>query len=265
MELRKKQEIEHYNKKAERILKKNDFRAIDLDGFEFENLSSFKFLYGLLRENCKDKLVLDYGCGNGVHSVFLAKTGAKKVIGIDLSEKSLKIAKERVKKEGLLGKVVFFNMDCEKMNFSDNYFDIIFDGGTFSSLDLKKAFPEIVRVLKPNGLLIGIETFGHNPLTNFKRRINKIIGKRTSWALKHILKTKDIEEVKKYFDEININFFHLTSFLAFPLMGLSLGKFLLKLLESIDVFLLKIPFLRKYAFKIVFIFSKPKKYDKTFI
>ncbi|PIU24464.1 hypothetical protein COT12_00910, partial [Candidatus Berkelbacteria bacterium CG08_land_8_20_14_0_20_39_8] len=79
-------------------------------------------------------------------------------------------------------------MDCEKMEFPDNLFDIIFDGGTFSSIDLVKAYPELSRVLKPDGFLIGIETFGHNPFTNLKRKINKLIGKRTEWATAHIFR-----------------------------------------------------------------------------
>jgi len=148
-------------------------------------------------------------------------------------------------------------MDCEKMGFPDNYFDIIFDGGTFSSIDLDKAYLELERILKPQGFLLGIETFGHNPFTNLKRKINKLIGKRTGWAAEHIFKTKDLEEAKKYFNKIEVHYFHLISWLVFPFLNLPGGKAFLKLLEFIDGVLLKIPFLRKYAFKVVFIFSCP--------
>jgi ubiquinone/menaquinone biosynthesis C-methylase UbiE len=212
-----------------------------------------------LAKNCKDKKVLDYGCGNGVHTVQIAKMGPEKVIGIDLSEKSLEIARERAVKENLEGRIEFLKMDCEKMEFPDKYFDIIFDGGTFSSLDTKNAYPELERVLKKEGYLIGIETFGHNPFTNFKRRINKITGKRTGWATEHIFKEKNLKEAERYFDKIEAYFFHLTSWITFPFINLPGGKLLLKTFELIDSVLLKLPFLRKYAFKIVFIFSQPKK------
>lgn len=254
MELRKEKEIEYYDKKAETFSDKGDF-----EGFEPQNLASFRFCYKLLKENCQDKIVLDYGCGNGVHSVFPVKMGAKKVIGIDLSEKSLVLCKDRAKKEGIDEKLEFLKMDCEKMNFPDNSFDLIFDGGTFSSLNLRLAYPELARVLKPKGILIGIETFGHNPFANLKRKINKITGKRTEWAAEHIFQMKDLEMAKNYFGKVETHFFHLISWIVFPFLRLPTARFFLKIAEIKDRILLKIPFLRKYAFKVVFIFSKPKK------
>jgi len=258
MELRKQKEIEYYDKKAEEWLKQNkdQRRTADFEGFEPQKLESFRFLYKILKENCRDKIILDYGCGNGIHSVPLAKMGAKKVIGIDLSGKSLEIAKDKAKREELEDKIEFLKMDCEKMEFPDNYFDIVFDGGTFSSIDLKQAYPKLARVLKPQGFLIGIETFGHNPLTNLKRKINKLTGKRTDWAAGHIFQIKDLREAKKYFNKVEVYYFHLVSWPAFPFLNLLGGKLLLKSLEFIDKILLWLPFLRKYAFKVVFIFKK---------
>ena len=258
MELRKQKEIEYYDKKAEEWLKQNkdQRRTADFEGFEPQKLESFRFLYKILKENCRDKIILDYGCGNGIHSVPLAKMGAKKVIGIDLSGKSLEIAKDKAKREELEDKIEFLKMDCEKMEFPDNYFDIVFDGGTFSSIDLKQAYPKLARVLKPQSFLIGIETFGHNPLTNLKRKINKLTGKRTDWAAGHIFQIKDLREAKKYFNKVEVYYFHLVSWPAFPFLNLLGGKLLLKSLEFIDKILLWLPFLRKYAFKVVFIFKK---------
>ncbi len=261
IEERKQKEIEYYDKKAEEWLKEYSEKEwqTDFEGFKPTLLSCYNFTYKILEKYVKNKEVLDYGCGNGVHSIFLIRAGAKKVVGIDLSEKSLEIARERIKREGLEGKVEFLKMDCEKMDFPANYFDIIFDGGTFSSLDLKKAYPEIVRVLKPNGSLLGIETFGHNPFTNLKRKINKLTGKRTNWAVSHIFRMKYLKEAEKYFNKIETKYFHLISWFAFPFLNLPGGKMLLKILEKIDEILFKIPPLKKYAFKVVFIFSEPKK------
>jgi len=40
--------------------------------------------------NCKGKRVLDYCCGNGDDSFIIARNGAIEVIGIDLSEVSIR-------------------------------------------------------------------------------------------------------------------------------------------------------------------------------
>lgn len=248
MELRKQKEIEYYEKRA------SDFDVL-IGGSEFYDLLSYKFLYKKLEEICPGKIVLDYGCGSGVHTVEIAKMEAKKVVGIDLSEKSLEIARERAKKEKVETKVEFLKMDCEKMEFSDDSFDIVFDGGTFSSIDLKKSWPEIKRVLKPSGILIGIETLGHNPLTNLKRKLNKLTGKRTEWAAEHIFRIEDLREAKKYFNKVEDHYFHLISWLAFPFLRLPGGKTLLKILEFLEKPFLRLPFFKRYAFKIIFTFS----------
>ena len=258
-EERKRKEIEYYDKKAEEFSRERVSVSADFEEFEPQRLASFQFCYKLLSERCQGKIVLDFGCGNGVHSIFPAKNGAEKVVAIDLSEKSLQLARERIKKEGMEGKIEFIAMDCEKMDFPDNSFDIVFDGGTFSSLDVKNAFPELARVLKADGCLLGIETFGHNPFTNLKRKINKVLGKRTGWAAEHIFKMKDLEMAEEYFNKIEVYYFHLISWLAFPFLGFAGGKALLKFFEFGDKILLKLRFLRKYAFKVVFIFSEARK------
>ena len=48
----------------------------------------------------KDKVVLDVGCGTGILSMFAAKAGAKKVIGVDMSD-ILYNAMDIVKENGL--------------------------------------------------------------------------------------------------------------------------------------------------------------------
>jgi len=261
MEERKQKEIEYYDTKAESQIKgtPEKGREGDFESFKPLDLASFRFFYKLLSEHCRDKIVLDYGCGNGIHSFFPIKVGAKKLVGIDLSEKSLDIARGKAKGKGVENKVEFLAMDCERMEFPDNYFDIILDGGAFSSLDLSKAFPELARVLKPEGYLIGVETFGHNPITNLKRKVNKIVGKRTGWAESHIFKQINLEEAKSYFNKIDVYYFHIVSFLALPFLNLPGGKLLLRLLDKVDGSLFLIPFLRKYAFKVVFVFSEPRK------
>lgn len=257
MDKRKKKEIEYYDKEAKERTEGEFKESGSRGGFNPFDLGSYIFLRNISKEKIKGKKVLDYGCGAGIHLEWLALSVGE-VKGIDLSEKSLEIAKKMVQKKKLESKVKLLLMDCEKMEFPDNSFDVIFDGGSFSSLDLKNVLPELKRVLKPNGFVIGIETLGHNPFTNFKRLINKITGKRTAWAAEHIFKIEDLKRVKEYFNKIETYYFHLISWALFPCLGLPGGRFLLKFFEKIDKFLLFIfPFFKRYCFKIVFVFSEP--------
>jgi len=259
MEERKQKEINYYNNEVGK-LEEGELKESGSRG-EFSPflLESYIFLNSLFKKRGRNKKILDYGCGTGINLGWLAKIG-KEVIGIDLSEDSLELAKKRIEKEKLGNKAKVLFMDCEKTEFPDNSFDVVFDGGTFSSLDLNKILPELKRVLTPEGIVIGIETLGHNPFTNFKRFINKKTGKRTVWAAEHIFRVEDLQEVKRYFGEIQAYYFHLISWLVFPLLELPGARFILKLFEKIDKFLLFIfPFLKRYCFKMVFVFSGPRK------
>ncbi len=254
MESRKEKEIQHYDAGSHEWLQ----RPVSFDMYKPLALASYQFCYTLVAKYAQKKRVLDYGCGNGVHLPYLA-TIAESVTGIDLSEPSLEIARKRI--SNILGKekITLQVMDCENLSFEDNSFDIVFDGGTFSSLDFNTAFKELARILTSDGSIIGIETFGHNPLTNLKRTLNKKIGKRTSWATNHILTRTSLKQVRKYFQEIHVYYFHIISWVALPFLEKPGGVILLRILETIDRMLLFVPFLQTYAFKVVFIFSKPIK------
>lgn len=265
MESRKQQETIHYDhlaKQWQTIASDNKW-ATDAHGLKHGDYSSYVYLDKLLSKFSQNKKMLDYGCGTGIHSLTPLKYGAQKVIGIDLSEESLKIARERAEKTKLADQARFIKMDCENLEFPDNSFDIILDGGTFSSLDLDKALSELARALKPDGKLIGIETFGHNPLTNLKRWLNRARGTRTKWAAEHIFKVGDFKLAQKYFGQIKVKYFHLSVLLAMPFRKIPGITVVIKMLDRFDSLLLKIPFLKKYAFKIVFIFSEPKKSHNT--
>lgn len=256
-EERKKREIDFYDIQAKKLKERHaSDAATDFEGFSPAELSSFKFCYRLVSERAGGAVLLDYGCGNGVHTGFLAGVAAK-VVGIDLSEASLAIAKERIKKAGLESKTDFMAMDCEQLDFPGGSFDIIFDGGTFSSLDLDRALPELARVLKPGGSVIGIETFGHNPITNFKRSLKAKTGGRTAWAASHIFTMDDYAKAGRYFAKTEAYFFHLVSWAVFPLLNLPGGRNLLRAVEAVERPFLKAPLFRRWAFKTVFVFSKP--------
>jgi 2-polyprenyl-3-methyl-5-hydroxy-6-metoxy-1,4-benzoquinol methylase len=68
--------------------------------FRWDMYERFKFTMDH-SQPVKDKSILDVGCGSGYYSLALAKSGAKKVIGIDYSRKMIQLANERLKEENL--------------------------------------------------------------------------------------------------------------------------------------------------------------------
>jgi len=257
---RKILEAEHYDKLArdwyEKHKEEKDWQT-DIEDYDVNLFLSYQYFRKLIEKNIKPGMkVLDYGCGHGMHSILPAKLGAE-VYGIDISDESLRIARQRAIREGVSEKTKFINMDGEAMAFENNYFDIVIDGGTFSSIDINKALPELRRVLKPKGLLIGIETFGHNPLANFKRWLNKKSGFRTEWAATHIFKNKDLKNAQKYFTLREVKYFHLFSMFIFPFRKLPGARQIFKICDRIDsAMFMRIPLIKKMAFKVVFVFQK---------
>lgn len=105
------------------------------------------------------KTILDIATGTGDLAINLAQTNADKIIGLDISSGMLDIGKEKVKKKGLESKIDMILGDSENMPFDDNTFDAItvaFGVRNFETLE--NGLKEILRVLKPNGTFIILET-----------------------------------------------------------------------------------------------------------
>lgn len=66
-------------------------------------------------ERWRGKRVLEIGCGIGTDTVNFARNGAR-VTAVDLSEKSLEIARQRVHVYGLQDQVTFYRGNAEELN-----------------------------------------------------------------------------------------------------------------------------------------------------
>jgi len=100
----------------------------------------------------KNLCCLDAGCGSGYGTYYLADFGAKKVVGIDKSDRAINYAKKYYKRENLEYKV----MSVCKLGFRDNLFDVVLSFDVLEHLkkmDQEKFLLEIRRVIKPNGIL----------------------------------------------------------------------------------------------------------------
>lgn len=130
------------------------------------------------------KSVLDIATGTGDLAIQLAQTNAEKIIGLDISNGMLEVGKEKVKKNQLEDKVEMVLGDSEKIPYGNNTFDAITVAfGVRNFENLEKGLEEILRVLKPNGILVILETSiptktpfkqGHAIYT---KRIMPLIGK----------------------------------------------------------------------------------------
>jgi len=219
--------------------------------------SSRAYVKNWLAKRCKGKKVLDYCGGNGAFTIWLTEEGAE-AFGIDISPVSIDNARREANRQGVSNKVHFFVMDAENMEFESDYFDYAVANGVLHHLDLRKAYPELARVLKPSGAVICTEPLKYNPLSQLYRRMTPHL--RTEWEIKHILGKDNIEMARTYFYDVHIeNFFHLTTLTAVPFRNLSIFDSTLALLEGLDNILLKLPILKWLSWQVIFVLSQPKK------
>ncbi|MCR4031719.1 MULTISPECIES: bifunctional demethylmenaquinone methyltransferase/2-methoxy-6-polyprenyl-1,4-benzoquinol methylase UbiE [Flavobacterium] len=132
----------------------------------------------------KPKVILDIATGTGDLAILLAQTNAEKIIGLDISAGMLEVGKKKVQEKNLSNTIELVLGDSENMPFEDNYFDAITVGfGVRNFENLEKGFAEILRVLKPNGVFVILETsvpdkFPYKQGYNFySKNILPLIGK----------------------------------------------------------------------------------------
>jgi demethylmenaquinone methyltransferase / 2-methoxy-6-polyprenyl-1,4-benzoquinol methylase len=105
------------------------------------------------------KNILDIATGTGDLAILMAKTNAEKIIGLDISAGMLEVGKKKVEEKKLSNKIEMVLGDSENIPFEDNYFDAItVSFGVRNFENLEKGFSEILRVLKPNGVFVILET-----------------------------------------------------------------------------------------------------------
>lgn len=96
------------------------------------------------------RTILELGCGGGQWSVALARAGAR-VIGLDLSERQLAHARQRVRADG--GQVFLLQASAERVPLANASMDIVFcDYGAMTFADPYRTVPEAARLLRKGGL-----------------------------------------------------------------------------------------------------------------
>ncbi|RKR09710.1 demethylmenaquinone methyltransferase [Flavobacterium sp. 90] len=107
----------------------------------------------------KPKIILDIATGTGDLAILMSQTNAEKIIGLDISAGMLEVGRKKVEEKKLSNVIDLVLGDSENIPFEDNYFDAITVGfGVRNFENLEKGFSEILRVLKPNGVFVILET-----------------------------------------------------------------------------------------------------------
>jgi ubiquinone/menaquinone biosynthesis C-methylase UbiE len=96
---------------------------------------------------------VDIGCGPGYLALAVAKVSDLTVYALDISEPAIELAKEYIEKEGLANRITPVVGDVHNMPFDDNSMELVVSRGSLPFWrDKAKAFGEIKRILKPQGI-----------------------------------------------------------------------------------------------------------------
>lgn len=225
-----------------------------LDKYYSITFNTSKLYKDILYSNVSGKVILEYGCGEGSESFGLAQKGAY-VYGIDISDVAIEKAQKIASAQNLNDKIKFYVMNAEELSFPENYFDIICGSAILHHLDLNKALSALVKSLKIDGRAIFLEPLGHNIFINIYRKITGSLRTEDE----HPLKKKDLDLFNKYFNKIDIQYFHLTTLMSIPFRKLGIFKLMLSLFERLDKFLFRYPFFKWNAWIVVIELTRPIK------
>lgn len=103
--------------------------------------------------------MMDVATGTGDFAILACRElQPQSLIGTDISEGMMNVAREKVKQAGLSDRISFAREDCTALSFADSTFDAVtvaFGIRNFEHLDL--GLREMCRVLRPGGHLVILE------------------------------------------------------------------------------------------------------------
>jgi SAM-dependent methyltransferase len=118
------------------------------DGSLFASHAEFIQQYEFARSHCTDKRVLDAGCGSGYGSYYLAREGARSVVGVDVSSDAITEACKTYRRENLSFQIG----DLEALQTDG--FDVIVNIGALPHLKnpdkFLDAIPDVLVTSTPN-------------------------------------------------------------------------------------------------------------------
>lgn len=149
--------------KKEQVTRMFDNISNDYDGLN--RVISFgidiqwrKKVVAILKEESPNS-ILDIATGTGDLAIAMVKTGAKKIVGLDISPGMLAVGEKKIKEKNLSPVIDLVVGDSENLSFETGTFDAVtVSFGVRNFENLEKGLSEILRVLRPGGTLIILET-----------------------------------------------------------------------------------------------------------
>ena len=154
--------------------------------------------------------VLDFACGTGVTSAWLAARGAE-VVGADVSRRSIDRARELCESLGLQARFVAGSVDALA---EEGPFDRIFGRFALHHVDCTEVGPALSRLLRPGGIGAFVETMDSNPALRFARR--RLVGRfgipRYGTVDEHPLTDTDLDALRRAFGTLRVDVPQMTFF-----------------------------------------------------
>ena len=194
---------------------------------------------------------LDFACGHADGAIAAAKAGAALSVGIDLSAVSVLNATEKAREEGVSDRTRFLQRDCENTGLPDSTFDAVLCSGMLHHIDLERAMPELVRIMRPGARALCIEALAHNPVFQLYRRLTPKY--RTAFEAEHILSLPVIRSLTKWFDVERTRFYGLTSVIPAALPPVTPGRWpMIHMGRLLDRGLCRVPGLKRWSWVVAF-------------
>ncbi len=218
---------------------------VDSENFSLQKRAVIKML-----GDVKNKNILEFGCGNGLYSIYLSRLGAN-VTGIDLGKDIILLAQKAAQLNFAICNFLVGNI--VSIPFANGTFHYVIGHGILHHLPqswLKKSVNESYRVLKPNGKAYFSEPIENSKIFNFIQNIVPIdspnlpqkrpsILQRKKWKVysktvdDRALSNRELIDAKGFFEEITIDYY---GFLI-RLERLYSGYGFVNLLEKLDIVL----------------------------
>tara|TARA_B100000989_G_scaffold298935_1_gene291189 strand:+ start:872 stop:1816 length:945 start_codon:yes stop_codon:yes gene_type:complete len=134
---------------------KNGFENIEnsLNHLAWRNNQYIDSINHFKMNQLNNKIVLDYGCGPGNDIINIYQSSKpKKLIGVDVSDQALILAKKRVDLHKIKVDLIKINEEEKIVAIDNDSIDIIQSNGVLHHIaNLKFVFSEFSRILKENG------------------------------------------------------------------------------------------------------------------